>query len=156
MSGGMRSKTMIAILALLLLAAALLPAGAAAASEVRLATQSANKGEELQVRPATVSFTGDGTGYLGGRTTSPRHYDRGGIDWLSWGERSAYGRGYAWLNDCRPYCAAGHFHKHRATIRASRPRNGLFTRLTIVYRYGGRTVHDRRSLDRAGGYWFWG
>jgi hypothetical protein len=150
-----RSKTVIALVVLLVLAVAV-PAAAAGDSDVRLATQAANREEELQVRPATVSFTGDGTGYLGGRTTSPGHYDRGGIEWLSWGETSAFGRGYAWLNDCRPYCAAGHFHKHRMTVRAFRPRDGLFTRMTIVYRFGGREVHDRRVLERAGGYWFWG
>jgi hypothetical protein len=149
----------------LLLAAAIAPA-APAASLPKLATQAAEHDEELQVRPATVSYTGDGTGYLGGRTTSPDHYERGGIDWLSWGTRSAFGRGYAWINDCRPYCAAGHFHKHRATVRATRPRHGLFTRMTIVYRYGGRRGHDRRVLEhtppyssegkRYPGFYYWG
>jgi hypothetical protein len=139
---------------LVLLLAAAVPA-AGEASLPKLATQIPD--HELQVRPPVVSYTGDGTGFLGGRTTSPpRHLDRGRIHWLSWGPRSAFGRGYAWLNDCRPYCAAGHFHRHRATVRATRPRGGLFTRLTITYRWDGRRVHDRRVLERSGGFYFWG
>jgi hypothetical protein len=150
-----RFEAAISAVVSLLVVAALVPA-AQAASPPRLATQAAKHDEELQVRPATVSFTGDGTGYLGGRTTSPDHYDRGGIHWISWGQRSAFGRGYAWINDCRPYCAAGHFHKHRMTVRATRPRHGLFTRMTIAYRFGGKLRHEHRKLERSGAYYYWG
>ncbi len=162
----MRSKAFISALVLVLLAAAATVPVAAAASLPRLATQAAEHDEELQVRPATISYTGDGTGYVGGRTTSPDHYERGGIEWLTWGPRSAFGRGYVWINDCRPYCAAGHFHKHRGTVRAMRPRHGLFTRLKITYRWGGRRLQDHRVLERtppytAGGetypgFYYWG
>jgi hypothetical protein len=137
---GVRSKTLTSAL-VLLLAAALLPA-ARAASLPTLATQ--NPPHEMQVRPHTVYYTGDGTGYASG------------IHWRSWTQQSAFGKGYAFTNDCRPNCAEGNFHKSRATLRASRPRHGHFTRLTIVFRYGGHLVHDRRKLERAGGYWYWG
>jgi hypothetical protein len=150
-----RFRTVISALVLLLVAVAMVPA-ARAASLPKLATQAAEHDEELRVRPATISYTGDGTGYVGGRTTSPDHYDRGGIDWQSWDQRSAFGRGWVWINDCRPYCAAGHFHKARATVRASRPRDGLFTRLTIAYRWGGRDYRDHRVLEHAAGFYFWG
>jgi hypothetical protein len=165
------SLALLAATALLALALTLAAGPAAAApgqesSGVRLATQAADREDELQVRPAVISYTGDGTGYVGGRTTSPDHYERGGIDWLSWGPRSAFGRGYVWINDCRPYCAAGHFHKHRGTVRASRPRHGLFTRLTITYRWRGRRAHDHRVLEhtppysaggqRYPGFYYWG
>lgn len=150
------ARSLLAAAALLALTAALAASPATAVdSRVRLATQI--PGEELQVRPPVVSYTGDGTGYLGGRTSAPpEHLDRGGIHWLSWGPRSAFGRGYAWINDCHPYCAAGHFHKHRATVRASRPRNGLFTRMVITYRWNGRRLRDHRVLEHAAGFYFWG
>ncbi|MBS1879411.1 MAG: hypothetical protein JST31_07860 [Actinobacteria bacterium] len=148
-------RTLLASLALLTSIAALTAGPAAAGPALpRLATQ--EPGHELQVRPPTVSFTGDGTGYLGGRTTSPRHLGRGGIDWRSWTRSAAFGRGFAWINDCRPDCAGGSFHKHRATVRARRARHGLFTRMTIVFRYNGRLVRDRRVLERAGGSYYWG
>ena len=148
------ARSLLLAAALLALVAAL-PAGAAAADPPKLATQL--PGEELQVRPPIVSYTGDGSGYLGGRTSAPpNHLDRGGIHWLSWGPRTAFGRGFAWINDCRPYCAAGHFHKHRATVRASRPRHGLYTRMTITYRWNGHRLRDHRVLERAAGFYLWG
>jgi hypothetical protein len=150
-----RFKALISALVLTLLLVAAAPAAGAPDSLPQLATQMPE--DELQVRPPIVSYTGDGTGFLGGRTSSPpRHLDRGGIDWVSWTQRSAFGRGWVWINDCRPYCAAGHFHKARATVRASRPRDGLFTRLTIAYRWGGRDYRDHRVLEHAAGFYFWG
>ncbi len=128
--------------ALCALALALAAGPAAAGSLPTLATQ--EPGHEMQVRPNTVSYTGDGTGFLRG------------IHWRSWTARSAFGRGWAFTNDCRPDCADGHFHRSRARLRASRPRHGHFTRMTIVFRYGGRLIHDHRVLERGGGYWYWG
>lgn len=161
-----RSLLATAALFALTMALAAGPAAARQAPLPELPTQAAEHDEELQVRPATISFTGDGTGYVGGRTTSPRHYGRGGIRWLSWTQRSAFGRGYVWISDCRPYCAAGHFHKHRGTVRATRARHGLFTRLKIVYRWGGRRVQEHRVLEhtpsytaggkRYPGFYYWG
>lgn len=150
------ARSLLATVALLALAAALAgPAVAEQAALPKLATQM--PGEELQLRPAVVSYTGDGTGFLGGRATSPpEHLDRGGIRWLSWTARSAFGRGFAWINDCRPDCAGGRFSKHRATVRATRPRNGLFTRMVITYRWDGRRLHDHRALEHAAGFYFWG
>jgi hypothetical protein len=151
------ARSLLATAALLALTAGLIagPAAAGQGSLPKLATEMPE--HELQVRPPVISYTGDGTGFIGGRTTSPpQHLDRGGIHWLSWTARSAFGRGYAWLDDCRPDCAGGRFHKHRATVRATRPRHGRFTRLTIVYRWNGRRVRDRRKLERSGGYWYWG
>jgi hypothetical protein len=129
-------------------------APALAQAEIRLATQAVE--DPLQVEPRTVSYTGDGTGYLGGRTTSPRHPDHGGLQWLSWGGVAAQARGYAWLNDCRPSCANGHFHRHRAIIRVRRPRHGLYTRLTIKFKYQNRWAYDHRILEKIGSYYVWG
>jgi hypothetical protein len=132
----------------------------ASGSQVRLATQDVEA--ELQVRPRVVSYTGDGTAYFGGRATSPRHLDRGGIHWIAWKRRWAFGRGFVWLDDCRPDCARGNFHPFRATIRAGHPRHGLFDRLTIVIRRHGRRLSEHRTLrffpplDGAPGYFAWG
>jgi hypothetical protein len=137
-------------------------------SQVRLATQLEEA--PLQVRPPFISYTGDGTGYLGGRKDNPRHVPdgsgRSGLDWISWGSRSAIAHGWDWLNNCRPDCAEGSFHRFRAIVLARRPRHGLFTRMTIKTRIGGRWRYDHRILDysppeRYGGeefpaYWTWG
>jgi hypothetical protein len=139
------------VLVLLCLA---MPCVASAQTELRLATQDVE--EPLQVEPRVVGYTGDGTGYLGGRKTSPRQVDEGGLHWLSWGGSTATARGYAWINDCRPYCARGRFHPHRAIIRVRRPRHGLYTRMTIKFKYRHRWAYDHRALDLIGGYYVWG
>jgi hypothetical protein len=138
------------ILALVLI----FPTTVAAAQPVRLATQDSER--PLQVRPKLVSYTGDGTGYLAGRQSSPRHEDQGGLRWLSWGKAGALARGFAWLNNCRPSCANGHFSPHKAIVRARRPRHGLFTRLVIKFRYAGRWRFDHRALNYVAGYYVWG
>jgi hypothetical protein len=44
-----------------------------------------------------------------------------GLRWTRWGSRDAVAVGVAHLNDCTPYCAAGHFHAYRGELRLSRP-----------------------------------
>ncbi len=39
--------------------------------------------------------------------------------WSSWSAKSAGATGTAHVNDCKPYCAAGHFHTYPVTIRLS-------------------------------------
>jgi hypothetical protein len=52
----------------------------------------------------------------------------------------AFGRGFEHINNCKPNCAAGKFHRYRVLITLWRPRlqahhRGLlhFTRLTVLY-----------------------
>lgn len=143
------------LFAIALLAAAFaFSAAVATAKPVRLATQDTE--DQLQVRPSLVSYTGDGTGYLAGRTSSPRHQERGGLRWLSWGRKRAVAHGYNWLNHCRPSCVEGNFSRHRAIVTARRPRHGLFTRLVIKFRLQGKWRYDHRFLEKFSGYWVWG
>jgi len=129
-------------------------ASAAPSSLPRLLTQDAER--PFQIFPNLVSFTGDGTGYVAGRISSPRHRDRGAIRWLRWSPRFALGRGWVWANDCIPYCATGDFTRHRGTIKARRVRRNRYTRLIVRYHYKGRLVIDRRSLGGGGRYPHWG
>lgn len=86
----------------------------------------------LKVRPATIVYTGDGTGLLAGAHVS-RHSSP--IRWRKWTTRVALGSGYNQLNDCRPDCADGTFHGFPVRIELWRPRTlggrRVFTRLTI-------------------------
>jgi hypothetical protein len=69
------------------------------------------------------------------------------LRWRGWNRATAKARGYAWVNDCVPYCAAGTFHRYRVRVRASRIRRCShdddryrYTRLRITYparRLGG-------------------
>ena len=57
------------------------------------------------VRPGHYTLAcADGNDYLSGLT------------WTSWGPRLASATGTEHVNDCVPYCAAGHFHSYPAIV----------------------------------------
>ena len=59
------------------------------------------------------------------------------LRWGSWGTTTATAKGVGHENDCKPYCAAGHFHTYPVTVTADElTRCGLtptYARLTIAY-----------------------
>jgi hypothetical protein len=109
----------------------------------------------LQVRPAVIGYTGDGSGWLGG-SDGHGHGRRnrfGHLHWTRWTPTAATGHGAVWIDDCTPDCAAGTFRAYAATVSVSRPRAGVFRRLTLRYRYHGKRVADRRGVVRQGRTW---
>lgn len=89
----------------------------------------------LQVEPATITYTGDGTGFLGGANVRSRN---SGIRWTKWSPRVALGTGFNQLNNCTPDCAGGKFRGYRVKIELWRSRTLagtlVFTRMTIFYK----------------------
>jgi hypothetical protein len=110
----------------------------------RLLTQDANS--PFRVRPMTVGYTGDGTGYVG---KFPTHRHRGFLHWKIWSHQQAQGTATIWLNNCTPSCAGGSFHSYSGSVRAFRVRHGEFTRMTLNFHYHGRPVTDERGLFNA-------
>src|SRR5581483_10219679 len=90
-----------------------------------------------QVRPKQVVFAcGDGNFYV----------DR--LDWFGWGAARAVALGTAHLNDCKPYCAAGHFHSYPAVLIASgsqRCPSGAPAYLTVAWAFVGRSPYPPSS-----------
>lgn len=92
----------------------------------------------LEVRPAVIGTTGDGTGYLGGFTgthfvSMPERVRlgwAGRLRWTSWSTREAKATGASWVNNGTPNDAEGTFYPCAATVRAYDPVNGIFRRLT--------------------------
>lgn len=127
-------------------------------SPVYLNASSAYEG--LQVTPPTITYTGDGTGFLGG--TDVRNQNSG-IAWVRWATFRALGRGFNQLNNCRPSCAGGHFHGYPVRIEMWRPRSLggvlVFTRMTIFYKKHRPRREPRHytftDTYRSGGY-SWG
>lgn len=110
------------------------------------------------VRPSRIgSTTGDGSAYFGAAPGKS-----GAIVWRTWNRKEALARGKYWIDDCIPTTAEGTFHGHWAKIRASRVRNGHYTRFSARW-YGGpdfwdagTTLHvDRYRLTHWGGGLFW-
>ncbi|WP_046734481.1 hypothetical protein [Streptomyces humi] len=63
-----------------------------------------------------------------------------GMRWTQWNDNSAVAQGSNWVNDCKPYCAAGTFHRYPVTVRLDRPTTWKkhpdvqqFTRLSMTY-----------------------
>lgn len=127
--------------------------------------------QELQVRPAIISFTGDGTGYFGGFTgrraightrSATRFYaELGRIHWSIWNATEAVGTGAVWLNDGIPNDGMGTFHPYAVSLRASDVAHGLFTRLTYRWTAQGTTssgtlvAHFVMGFGGVPGYWAW-
>ena len=44
-----------------------------------------------------------------------------GLRWSRWSAAGAVARGTGHVNDCTPYCAAGHFHTFPIVVRLSKP-----------------------------------
>ncbi|MEU0947201.1 hypothetical protein ABZ379_31405 [Streptomyces canus] len=62
------------------------------------------------------------------------------LHWTRWDAASARAKGVNWVNDCKPYCAAGHFHAYPVTVRLDRvrpwkkhPQVSHYSRITLTY-----------------------
>ena len=79
------------------------------------------------VRPGHYTLAcADGNDYLSGLT------------WTSWGPRLASATGTEHVNDCVPFCAAGHFHSYTVNVvlwgsRAAGPGRQRYTKITMLY-----------------------
>ncbi|HEU5392329.1 MAG TPA: hypothetical protein VFV73_41220 [Streptosporangiaceae bacterium] len=61
-----------------------------------------------------------------------------GLAWKSWGPRLASATGVQAVNDCVPYCAAGHFHRYPVDVvlwnpEAADPGSQRYTSITLLY-----------------------
>ncbi len=120
--------------------AALIPAALASArtpsSDVAIANEFSEQAVVIdcqgqpQVRPENVTLAcADGNDYLTRLT------------WTSWTTERASAAGVQEINDCNPYCAAGHFHGYPVdvTFRGSasvhgHPGRQRYTKVTLIYR----------------------
>ena len=85
-------------------ALAVAPAGARSVAQPSALPDCAGK---PVVRPASVVLTCADAGFT-------VH----SLKWTGWGETFAAARGIESVNDCKPYCAAGHFHSYPVVIVA--------------------------------------
>src|SRR6266702_2281292 len=80
-----------------------------------------------QVRPGHLTLAcADGNDYLSG------------LAWKSWGPGMATATGVQSVNDCVPYCAAGHFHRYAVDAvlwgsAAAGPGRQRYTAITLLY-----------------------
>ncbi|MDF3299168.1 hypothetical protein [Streptomyces tropicalis] len=65
------------------------------------------------------------------------------LHWNRWGSQSATARGLNYVNDCKPYCAAGTFRSYPVIVRLDRARPWAkdpalrhYTRLSLVFTDG--------------------
>jgi len=84
-----------------------------------------------QVKPRSVVFA-----------CADANFGVDGLDWLSWGGARAVALGSAYVNDCKPYCAAGHFARYPTVVIASgaqRCPDGREAYRTVTYAFIGRS-----------------
>jgi hypothetical protein len=106
-----------------------------------------------QVRPsdAWILYTGDGSGRLGG-TGGTGLVHPGHLKWESWTKTQAIGSGVVWLDDSVQRTVR----EDSVAVRAFRPIDGHFTRLTLRYSDRGKHYIDTRSIGRSGSLWSYG
>jgi hypothetical protein len=134
-------------------AAAVMLCGIAAVAATACATSASASaaGRSQQAAVAVAATTGGpvAVSCAGQAQTRPRQYilECGdgypyltGLSWAAWGSSSAFAAGNFVLNDCVPYCAAGHFHSFPALVAlwGAEPRPGhsgeaYFTHLTVIF-----------------------
>ncbi|MEU6406592.1 hypothetical protein [Streptomyces sp. NPDC046985] len=129
-------RTAIALCAATLLSAGLGTASAASAAQTSAVRQTA-PGQPVfvdclwkpQARPdAFILACGDGNSRLSS------------LRWSTWNGRTAVARGVNFVNDCKPYCAAGTFRSYPVEVRLERPEPWKkdpqvdhFTRLSLTF-----------------------
>jgi hypothetical protein len=133
-------------------AAALAPMAAAGASPgtsaglPRMLVNQAATRHRFQVRPTVVGFTGDGSAFLGGPEGGSTSDHFGRMTWTSWTSTVATGTGDVWIDGCEPSCAAGKYTPNAVTVRASAPRAGHFTRMTLRFDYDGEAIVEELGV----------
>ena len=122
--------------------------GLQSAAVAMAATPRAFDGGALKRRPATIIYTGDGSGLLAGRARSGGQRF-GHLHWTSWGYHSARAWGDDWVDNCNPSCAAGTFTGYHANVKLFRPEllggRKVFTRLQVAYP-GARPSYHHHSV----------
>lgn len=83
----------------------LLVAGVAAASARGPRTYASSCGK-LRIRPHVIVLT-----------CADANFQLRRLHWARWGSHRAFGHGRAVVNDCDPFCAAGHFHRYRVRVK---------------------------------------
>lgn len=125
------------------MAACLWPVASASARPAPKLLQGSYVANYFIPRPGLMSFYSPVartfTSYITGPGVTRAQYRRGRdgqISWTTWNRHSAIGRGKQWEDSCTPSCVPGTWEPTPVTLRASRVRDGRFTRLAI-------TLHPR-------------
>jgi hypothetical protein len=111
---------------------------------------------DLKVKPASIVYTGDGSGFLAGARQS-KHRDKP-LKWSSWTSSAGNGSGFNWVNNCNPNCASGKFRAFAVKLHAYRPRrlggHLIFTRMKVTYTGQGSSVQVWKVVHQHGGYFY--
>jgi hypothetical protein len=110
-------------------------------------------GHSWQVRPTWILITGDGSGKLGALGGTRAHRSR--VTWSRWTRTQALGSGTVFTTDKLPSIGMSVFRPTiaKAAVRAFRPVDGHFTRLTLRYADHGRQYSSTFRIRREGKYW---
>jgi hypothetical protein len=73
------------------------------------------------------------------------------LTWTGWGQAFAAGRGTGSLNDCKPNCAAGHFHRYPVILLATgrQPCHGTPAYASITYAFITQAPYPVKTVKDA-------
>ncbi len=122
-------------------AAAVTRAGSAAAPPRYVVLNCMDK-DKAQVKPGTIylACADDGIGVA--------H-----LHWTSWTSELASAYGTAWVNDCKPDCAAGHIHHYPVVVMAwgsatvkGHPAERRYTEATLSFKKGSPAGYSKSRI----------
>jgi hypothetical protein len=115
-----------------------------------------------QVKPYTLTTTGDGSGFFGGRTGQkvtggPHHRANfGRLRWTQYTAKDAYATGVEWAKFGPGPLSIDRFKIFGAVkLHAYRPRSGIFTRLAVSGTYDGHHYQGISDAAYSDGNWYW-
>jgi hypothetical protein len=73
------------------------------------------------------------------------------LAWTGWGQQFAAGRGTASINDCKPNCAAGHFHSYPVILLATGRQSchGKAAYASTTYAFVTQTPYQAKTVNEA-------
>lgn len=97
-------------------------------------------GKDPQIRPGSITYTGDGTGFYAGYGSASHQPHVGQLNWTTYTTSQAQATGGDWTDNCTSACANGLRTAYRVSLKADTPESldgyQVFTRLRVAYLNG--------------------
>lgn len=115
-------------------------AGSATVAEARAKTPIKIKtfcnAQKPSAKPKQISFA-----------CADDNYGASGITWQHWGRLNAIGKGEVYINLCEPTCVEDGIRNYGAQFVATKVRDGLFTKVVVIYNGKRPYKEDTDSVD---------
>jgi len=106
----------------------------------------------LAVLVVLLAVSGSGWGSSAVLACGDGNFQANHLRWTGWGESFAAAQGTASVNDCKPYCAAGHFHLYPVMLIAKGRQtcSGRSAYSSVTYAFPAAAPYQARPVSLNG------